>query len=152
MVIIFVFSNCAKRIYNITYPTLSDGKYDTEFPYGSCSSQLEEVGKTVKLVNSIAYYTGFVFEEEGEVKSLNDEIIKEKSIEKISYTNSASGTATIILSNYDRIALMTCAHVLDFPDTVLKYYVGKSKADKNIQSVAFKKRQLNYVVDLPEGG
>lgn len=153
IVVIFVFSSCAKRISDITYPVLSDGRYDTEFPYSNCSTQLEEIGKTVKLVNAIAYYTGFVFEEESWIKSISDDIIREKSVERISYTNSASGTATIIFSNYDRIALITCAHVLDFPDTVLKYYVGESKTDENIiQSVAFKKRQVNYVIDLPEGG
>ena len=35
----FLFS-CARQIYEVTYPTLLDGKYDSEFPYRSSSKQL----------------------------------------------------------------------------------------------------------------
>jgi len=149
------FFSCTKRIYNVVYPALIDGKYDTEFPYRNCSQQLKKIGETVKLINSMAYYKCFLFPNDSEIKveDLNNGLIKKRAVEEIFYHNSTSGTATIILSDNSRISLLTCAHIVDFPDTVIKYY--KEEGDKKnlfVQSVAFKERQVNYVTGLPEVG
>ncbi len=154
-VIMTIVNSCTKRIYNVAYPTLNDGKYDTEFPYKNCSQQLEKIGETVKLINSMAYYKCFLFPNDSEikVKDVNSDLIKKRAIEEIFYHNSASGTATIILSDNSRISLLTCAHVVDFPDTVVKYFKEESnKKSIFVRSVAFKERQVNYVTGLPEVG
>ena len=63
LIIGIILTSCAQNIYKVAYPTLSDGKYDTEFPYKNCSSQLEEISKSVKLLNCMAFYKTYVFSE-----------------------------------------------------------------------------------------
>ena len=49
--------SCGTSVYREVYPTLMDGKYDSEFPYRGCSAQLEEIGESVKMINAIAMVT-----------------------------------------------------------------------------------------------
>ncbi len=147
-----IFLGCAQQILDVTYPTLGDGNYDSEFPYRNSSKQLEEIGNSVKLLSVIAFYKNFIIEEEAQLKQ--DEITRRDfeslAVETIFYNSSVSGTATIIhYSVNSKIGLITCAHVVDFPDTVITYY---DKEKTIIQSIAVKDRQINYVNDLPEGG
>jgi hypothetical protein len=152
--LVFVIS-CSKKIYEVAYPTLNDGKYDTEFPYKSCSAELSEISNTVRKLNSIAYYKSYVFIPESEV--MKSQILKNDYKDQVSreiyYNNSVIGTATIISYKHRRIALVTCAHIVDFPDTVYSYIVDKSGVRTPfLQSIAFKERQRNFVADLPEKG
>ena len=54
--------SCGGSVYREVYPTLMDGKYDSEFPYRGCSTQLEEIGESVKMINAIAYYRTYTFD------------------------------------------------------------------------------------------
>ncbi len=144
-------SGCTRQILEVTYPTLVDGKYDSEFPYRSSSQQLEEIGNTVKLLSVIAFYKSYIIPETDNLthRNLPARNFKDLAVEQIYYNSSVSGTATVILHSNQRVGLITCAHVVDFPDTIFSYY---DKANTVIQSVAVKDRQINYVNDLPEGG
>ena len=42
LLILLMTSRCGTN-YEAVYPTLSDGKYDSEFPYRNCSEQLEDI-------------------------------------------------------------------------------------------------------------
>jgi S1-C subfamily serine protease len=70
------------------------------------------------------------------------------------YSNrTTSGTATIISYDQKRIVLLTCAHVVAFPDTVLKFYSDEEGHRTHfVKTCAIKERQTNYVGVLPEGG
>ena len=52
---------CSSSVYRDVYPTLIDGRYDSEFPYKGCSRQLEEISETVQMLNCIAYYRTYSF-------------------------------------------------------------------------------------------
>ncbi|MFH1853444.1 MAG: serine protease [Candidatus Neomarinimicrobiota bacterium] len=144
-------SSCARNIYEVTYPTLGDGKYDSEFPYRSSSRQLEEIAATVKMINVIGFYKSFVFDQ---ALGLTDDRIDRTTLpsqasEIIHYNSTASGTATVIQFRNNRIALITCAHVVSLPDTLVNYYDDNKTI---IQSIAIKDRQINYINDLPGDG
>jgi len=63
----------------------------------------------------------------------------------------ATGTATVIYYQNRKIGLITCAHILDFPDTVYTYYQDRNgKKSDYIASVTIKKRQANNVIELPD--
>lgn len=144
-------AGCTKRIYQLTYPALSDGKYDTEFPYRNCSGELKRIGETVKMINTIAYYKSYVFEQSDHIllKNLSPEVISKQAVEHIFFNNSSSGTATIIFHEDRRLALLTCAHVVTFSDTLISYYtLSDGRPSVFIQSVAVKERQSNYVTEL----
>lgn len=151
--LLFVHISCAKRIYDVAYPTLGDGKYDSEFPYKDCSKQLAEISETVKMIYSTAFYKTYLFSEETKVKpsDLKDESILKKSVKTLYSHNSVSGTATILYYQDKKIALLTCAHIVDFPDTSFSYYSRGQEGDV-IKSISIRERQTNFIRDLPEGG
>ena len=63
IVLVVLFLACTTKVYEVAYPVLNDGLYDSEFPYKGCSKQLQQISESVKLVNSIAYYRGYIFSE-----------------------------------------------------------------------------------------
>ena len=146
--------SCSSTQYQTTYSPLSDGKYDSEFPYRNSSKQLEEIGNSIYRINSLAFYKAYVFKEDSNytVKDLNNSLIKSKS-NKITYMDkSSSGTATVIYTSNGTVALLTCAHVIDFPDTIITYFSDKKGyyTDK-VQSIAIKSKQFIYAAGFPEG-
>lgn len=156
LIFIFLFNACStSAIYDKMYPTLSDKKYDSEFPYSSCSTQLEEISNTVKLITCISLYKSYVFTEEMKLTSLDLKGIdlKTKAARIINYDNSSSGTATIIYSEGRNVALLTCAHVVNFPDTIITYFNKEDGVlSPFVQSISIKESQSNYIPDLPERG
>lgn len=141
--------------YETIYPTLNDGKYDSEFPYKNSSTQLEEISTTIKLINSIAFYTSYVFAENSSLKAADMKKIsfENRAVEQVFFNRTASGTATIIYESQGMIALLTVAHVVSFPDTIISYFVDKDGSfTDNVQSISIKTHQSNYVPDLPGDG
>ena len=76
-------TSCTKKIYDVVYPTLSDGRYDSEFPYSNASAQLEEISNSIKMLNYIAYYKAYIFSENQKVlqSDINNKKIKYKAID-----------------------------------------------------------------------
>lgn len=146
---------CGPSAYKTVYPTLSDGAYDSEFPYKSSSRQLEQIMESVKRISCIAYYKMYTFAAEDRVKlrDVTDELLERHEKTSVFTNNSTSGTGTVICSSGRRLAMLTCAHVVGFPDTVVTYHIDADRRlTDNVASIAFKKRQSNYVAMLPEGG
>ena len=152
---LILLTSCTKHIKKVAYPDLSDGKYDSEFPYQSSSKELEEIVKTVRFLNIIAFYDNYIFDSRFNVtkKEIKDDKFKNYTTNKILYNKTASGTATVIYHKNNKIVLLTCQHIIDFPDTIITYYLSDDyiPTDK-IKSIAFKIKQHNYVVGLPNGG
>ncbi len=143
--------SCSMTSYREVYPMLTDGKYDSEFPYRGCSTQLEQISESVRMVSCIAYYKSLVFPLEAKVRivDIHDTFLKEKAEKEVYLNQTASGSATVIYCQNKRIALLTCAHVVDFSDTVLTFYRGEDKKRTEfIQSIAVKDRQTNYVAAI----
>ncbi len=154
IIFLLIFPGCSRKIYKVAYPTLSDKKYDSEFPYKSCSGELERILLSVKKLTSIAYYKRYLFDTDTYV-SLNDVRLNrfQKMATSIEYhNNSVIGTATILYAAGHHVALLTCAHVVDFPDTVLVFYREVDGSQRYLQSISIKEKQRNYVADFPEGG
>ncbi len=147
--------SCSSAIYQAAYPTLSDGKYDSEFPYKNCSAELEELGRSVKLIISMAFYKTHIFGEKSFLKleKLNSDVLSKKTIETSYFDKNESGTATIIFSSGGKIALITCAHVVEFPDTLFTYFAGETGVMTDyLQSVSFKVSQSTYIAEYSDIG
>ena len=143
--------SCSTTSYRDVYPMLIDGKYDSEFPYRGCSVQLEQISESVRMISCIAYYKSLVFPLEAKVriKDIHDPFLKEKAEKEVYLNQTASGSATVIYCQNNKIALLTCAHVVDFGDTVFTFYHGEDrKQTEFIQSIAVKDRQTNYVATI----
>jgi hypothetical protein len=149
------FLSCTSSVYKEVYPTLLDGRYDSEFPYRNCSSQLEEIASSVKMVSTIAYYRTFSFLPEERVREgdISRTFLKLREKESVFVNKSLSGTATIIYAEGRRVALLTCAHIIAFPDTARSYHLDSERHPTPfIKTLSIKERQMNFVGMLPEGG
>ncbi len=155
--VLFIFAltsfSCSSILYKTVYPTLSDGKYDSEFPYRSSSEQLDNIGNTIQRISSLAFYKAYVFPDGSnhKLKDINDDILDGNST-KVSYLDrSSSGTATVIFAEGSTIGLLSCAHVVDFQDTIVTYFANsKGEYSEYVQSVAFKTKQFIFGAGFPE--
>jgi hypothetical protein len=152
--LLIILSACAERSFKAIYPTLSDGHYDSEFPYRNCSKQLSEISKSIHKIDCLVFYQTYLFNEKDQVSEidLTSKDILDLSIKGEVITKSVIGTATTIYYDHERVALLSCAHVLNFKDTVISYYDSDKDAHKYIQSIAIKSRQQNIVAGLPSFG
>lgn len=154
-VLLSTLSCTSSSIFEKVYPTLNDGKYDSEFPYKNSSQQLEEVSSSIRLINSIAFYESYIFDRNKNftLQQIKQTDIEKNAVEKIYFNRAASGTGTIIFANQGLVALLTVAHIVSFPDTVISYFVNPDGASSQfIESISIKSKQTNYVSDFPESG
>ena len=42
-----------------------------------------------------------------------------------------SGTGTVIYSNEGKVGILTCAHVVEFPDTIISYFADSKEISHN---------------------
>ena len=72
-----------------------------------------------------------------------------KAVKEVILNRTSSGSATIICYSNRKVALLTCAHVVYFPDTVITYFIGEDQRSTGIiRTVDVKDRQSNYVSTL----
>jgi len=155
IVLLVVASGCSRKIYQVAYPTLNDGKYDSEFPYKNASTELNNISQTVRKLSAIAYYKSYVFSEESRLRKsdLKRKNPRDQAVKEVYFNNSVIGSATVVSYVGRRIAFITCAHIVDFEDTLYTYFTTESGMQTPfLQSVAIKQKQNNFVADLPERG
>lgn len=147
-------NSCSSVSYETIYPTLLDGKYDSEFPYKSTSEELNKISETVQRVNSTAFYKIYVFEKSDSYTlfSIQNKELDNIARKEVLADNSLSGTAVTIYSQDGNVALLTCAHTITFPDTIIAYR-SDSEGNKTefIESISIKEKQVIYVAGFPEG-
>jgi hypothetical protein len=151
--VLIIITSCTKIIHKRVYPTLDDGRYDSEFPYNNASEQLADISNSVKMLNYIAYYKAYLFTEEqnlsfSDIKRNN---IKNISIDEVYFNESVSGTATIIYYDNILVGLLTCAHIGNFPDTSVIYYNPESER-KIIKQISIKVRDHYFINEIPGEG
>lgn len=155
LVPLFLFSSCTSAIYKEVYPTLMDGRYDSEFPYQACSEQLEEIGASVQRINTMTSYrtTSFSGEENMTLDRITPALLRSREKSSFLTNSEIAGTATVMSFEGKRIALLTCAHIVDFPDTVITYHLGENrKPTTSIKSIALKTNQAIFLTTFLQGG
>jgi len=147
--LLFNFS-CTRIIHKTIYPTLSDGRYDSEFPYSNASDQLEEISNSVKMLNYISYYKAYLFNEDQKLENnnLNKTNINELAVDEVYFNDSVSGTATVIFYNGEQVGLLTCAHIGNQPDTIFTYFDEKDNP-KYIKQISIKVREHYFINEIP---
>jgi S1-C subfamily serine protease len=128
----------------------ADNRYDSEFPSKSVSKELDYISRTVKKLDCLAFYVSYIFPPENTLDEgpITEELIKAQSLANTVTNESVTGTAIVIYYDGEMAGLLTCAHVIDFPDTIMTRYNNGSGP---IQVLSIKVRQQNYIKDLAEG-
>lgn len=144
---LILFSCTTQQVEQQHFPK-SDGRYDSEFPMQSVSDELDYLSKTVRKLDCLVFYMTYVFPPDNPLdkNELTEAKLKEYSVGEDVTNESVSGTATIVYFDGQQIGLLTCAHVVDFPDTLFNYY-----AEGGLQSISIKLKQQNFVSGLPDG-
>lgn len=153
MVLILLMTSCSRTTYETVYPTLSDGRYDSEFPYRNCSGQLEEIAASLVKLDVLVFYQTYTFAPESRVTMAmvmeRDDAGALASATDI-FSESVGGTAITMQYDNQRIAYLSCAHIVDYPDTVVTYYPYPD--EQYIQVMGVKARQQNNIGNSPPGG
>lgn len=149
-----LLQNCSTITYDSIYPTLKDGRYDSEFPYRSTSVELEKISQSIQRIIASAFYRVYVLDENNQLTlaDIGKQKIEEIAVREFLIDNSSSGTAIVVYSENGNVALVTCSHIVNFPDTLIVY---KPDATGNptefVESVSIKENQVVYVAGFPEG-
>lgn len=128
-----------------------DGRYDSEYPVKNLSGELSYISKTVKKLDCIAFYRSYLFSPDNTVDlhQINDSVLELNAVGSSVTNQSVSGTATVVYYANNLVGMLTCAHVVDFPDTVVIRY---DNGTGPVEVLSVKLRQSNYVKGLPSGG
>ena len=151
LLIIFFHFSCTKEIHHIKDEVIQDGQYDSEFPGKPTTDALDEIMSSVKLVSTIAFYESYEFDPASQLTKtdINDDVLEKKSISRYHFNQPATGTATVIYLENRLVGLLTCAHIVHFPDTIIAYERDQKGRETNIvKTVAFKIRQNINIIDF----
>jgi len=150
----FLLNNCSTTSYKEIYPILRDGKYDSEFPYKGASDELRNISLTVQRIHTSIFYKTYTFKQDANLNKDNLSTVdfKNLAVSEGYADQSTSGTGTTIYFNDGKVAILTCAHVVQFPDTVISYFPNsEGNFTEIIQAIFIRERQSIYVAGFPEG-
>ncbi len=148
-IILFV-NGCRQPVFHQQSSQEAEGKYFDELANFNRSFQLEELSKSVKKLFSIVEYDIYHFNESAGITPvmLNDLNFRRAADGRTSFSETVFGTATILQSNSNGMLLITCAHIVSNPDTIVTFYSG-SYNTQVIESIAIKKTEMTFVRDVP---
>ena len=151
-VLLFSSGCTSTTVITSPFPGSSDGKYDSDLIGDDGSAILESASASVRRVIVNAFYSTYVFSSTSSIKKgdLSTENLSRLSIHTVVTSRSQAGSAVTLHSTRSGIVLLTCAHIVNFPDTVYSYFVGEDgKASPYIQSISIKTSQSNFVAGIP---
>ena len=153
-VLIYFFSSCSQRTSNPIQKRSSNAKYCTSFPAENASADLENILRSVKQIKNYSSYRTYIFDENTKVSlnDLNSDGLIERTRAGIVTNDATSGTALVIFSDGNRIALLTCAHAVKAPDTIIEWAEYSDPGNNRyIHSISYKTKQQLYINDIPPG-
>lgn len=155
--IFFLAASCQKKTYEYIYPTLNDGKYDSEFPYRNCSEQLDQIAGSVIKVFCLTNYVTYHFDvNDGYSKKgaagMSEDSLLRWSTHTSNKFDAANGSATLIHYDDKSIALLTCAHVVHSPDSIYTYYDDNDPYTEDfLEGIAVKGMQRIFFLGFDHG-
>lgn len=124
------------------------GYYTSAFPTKDVTSQLADIQRSVLRITSTSIYSTYFLDSTtnltlDELKQLD---IAQVASRQSTIDQSKAGTAISILQNNQHTVLVTAAHVLAAPDTLISFKRGANiPENKYLYSVSIKLKQRNYV-------
>lgn len=155
IVTLLLLSSCRRAAYQIVYPSLNDGRYDSEFPYRNSSQELDDISKSVKKLYCLVEYDRYHFDESQGISLAGLREINPRKVasQKGFFSESVHGTATIIKNSNNNVVVLTCAHIIDYPDTIYSWFLDENNDRTDLlESVSIKKKQNNFIRELLGSG
>jgi hypothetical protein len=155
LALLLPWASCTERPIQQFSRVMSDGRYDSEFPSQNSSREIATIAGSVMKLYSIARYTTYQFTREIHVTR---HVIQSGSFRRLAFgvistSETTFGTATILFRDENRIALLTCAHLVNAPDTLYSWHDPVSHdPGQYVRSIAIKERQEHYIRELASCG
>jgi hypothetical protein len=150
----FLFFSCSRtkslQVQNLT----GEAVYRTSFAATNISAELTTVLNSVKKITNYTSYRTYIFDDNSRItlNDLNSENLLERTSAGIVNNDVTAGTALIVFSDGKQIAMLTCAHAVKAPDTIIQWNEYRDLNNNQfIQSISIKIKQQLYVRDMPEG-
>jgi len=145
-----VFISCSSSETTQNEALVED--YTTIFPNKDVAIELEQISQSLKLINNLTFYKAYLYNDSTITdENLDDFDLLEKATSVNTISKTSSGTGAIVSVSGNNVALLTVAHIVSYPDTIISYFTATEKPSKYIESILYKERQKIYS-DLPEGG
>jgi len=154
LITVFTTSLCSYKTKKEILNQKSNVKYRTSYPDLNASANLERILTSVKKIKNYSSYRTYVFDEKTRVtlKDLSEDGLLQRTRAGIVTNDATAGTALIIYSDGKNIALLTCAHAVKAPDTIIQWADYSDLGNNRfINSISIKIKQQLYVNDLTGG-
>jgi len=147
LLILFVSVSCKQTELISTQNYATDGMYDGPSNGESIAANIEALIKSIKRVDVIAFYETYYFpENEGfSTKYLTNHDWKNLAIQREIINESVSGTAVVVYYDGYLAGLITCAHVVDYPETVYRFYDDN---ETKVSSISVKIKQQITIMGM----
>jgi hypothetical protein len=156
LVCIFIMAaGCSVRNGQQVKPGSTEARYLNEFGTPDAVAAIGDITRSVRKVVCVGFYTTYQFTPAAYVtpEDIATGTYRKKALGTISTHETTSGTGTIIFREGNRIALLTCAHILDSPDTLISWFAPSVEDPvATIKSFSIREKRQIYVRDLPTCG
>ncbi|MEN8193625.1 MAG: serine protease [Bacteroidota bacterium] len=150
-ILVFILFSCSSSKKTTETIVIDDG-YTSIFPNRETSDELELISRSLVLINNLTFYSNYLFLDSTVTRKDIQVDGPENAVMMSTINKTSSGTGTIIGINGSTVSLLTAAHIVSYPDTIITYYYNENgKVSDYVESVMIKKRQ-NLYSNLPEGG
>jgi hypothetical protein len=117
----------------------------------ACRGFIENTKSVYRLSTYVTYQTWYYLPGSIPLSAKGEALFTDEVVNRKQSSESYMGTATVIYTEGRKFLLVTAGHVLDFQDTIIRYY-EKEGERTGIYSVSVKQEQVNYLRDVPGGG
>lgn len=126
--------------------------YDSAFPDRNISPDVQRIFQSVKRIQSTIFYETHIIKPGRMLRGseVNKVDLDSYTIRKARINQSTAGTAVVLTHRRNRAVLLTCAHTVTFPDTLVKFR-SESYLPRHtyVESISIKKDQQNTIFNLP---
>ena len=106
--------------------------------------ELRKSMESIKLLNCVAQYKSWQYSDQNG-SSILDSVWQKRLAKRVSIENeTSSGTATLIYTDSERIAVLSCAHIVNYPDTIITYY----SVSGHIEKIRIRQSIKMYITDF----
>jgi S1-C subfamily serine protease len=137
----------AERTETTSVTPVTSKYYTSAFPNRDVSDLLNKAQDAVLRIVSTGYYQTYNFDEkyitmaDARTNNLSSIATYEYSSEQ-----STAGTSIVLDTNRDEALVITCDHVVSFPDTVVTYHEDESLTPNTfVKSISVKNRQVDLI-------
>jgi hypothetical protein len=147
-------TSCSHRIVLPPGAIVEDGRYDTEFQGPEFARALDAISKSVLKIYCMVEYDHYQVDTNSAFtsKDLAAGQLQLRTIQRSNTIESVYGSATLLSNDGGKLVLLTCAHIFDYPDTVISYYEPQLNMKvTGIESVSIKRQQSQFIREMPAG-